>query len=431
MLYAVLSTAVIVHGKSIDVFAVDPGTSESVPSVSVAAADGESWTSFFYEVDKGKKQFLTSSMSTATSVPLVFVFPKVQADTFMEMALTTSTTPKTNDFRWRTITRPDEKKLMRYTGQKNLLPPDDFEEYWQRATNQLDAVPANPRVTRVPDKDTSTGLLFRVELDSVENTTIVGWFFVPRDAYKDGNPDGEIVKRYPAILLTPGYGGEEPPTDRTKAGYITFSTNPRNHGPSKSYWKSPVEHQLYNIDKPEDYFYKLAALDCLQAARFVLGRKEVMEASVGAEGGSQGGYLAIATAMLEPRIRCVAANVVAFTDYPDGMALSLKGGHTRVRELLKTKGTTATLVAKSLAYTDGANLITKMKAPVQIFMGGVDPVIPYVCGIVAYNRIPKGVKKEFLIDPSAAHEITDDMRAGNRNWMDRWLKTSEGPNSGK
>src|SRR5690606_31821204 len=151
------------------------------------------------------------------------------------------------------------------------------------------------------------------------------------------------------------------------------------------YWKSPVEHSLYNITDPENYYFKLAALDCLQAARFVMGRDEVLADRVGTEGSSQGGYLAIATAMLEPKIACVAADVLAFSDYPDGIALSQRGNHTRMREQLQGEETSVTQIAKSLAYTDGANLVTRLKSPVQIHMGGVDIVCHYICGIVAYN----------------------------------------------
>jgi cephalosporin-C deacetylase-like acetyl esterase len=149
----------------------------------------------------------------------------------------------------------------------------------------------------------------------------------------------------------------------------------------------------------------------------------VQQECVATEGGSQGGYFAIATAMLEPRIRCVAANVLAFSDYPDGMALATAGHHTQFRKLLAQETTSSEMAAKSLAYTDGVNLITRVKAPVQISMGGVDPVCNYICGIVAINRIPEGVEKDFRIYPKAAHEVPEEMRAGNREWYTRWLKS--------
>jgi len=413
--------------KSLAPFMVDAGTTNPQPSINIQGTPGQSWNAFYYNLEKGRAEFVTSMTEVASTTPLLITFPEVEKDTYMEVALTTGSEPGAADFRWRTLVRPKGKSLMSYQGVKKILPPDDFDDYWKRAKEQLDTVTSNAKVTRQSDRDTSTGLLYRVELDSVENTTIVGWFYVPREAYKNGNPDEGVIRQYPAIIITPGYGGEEPPIDRTRQGYITFSTNPRNHGPSKAFWKAPVEHLIYNITDPESYFYKLAALDCLQAARFVMLRNEVQADNVGTEGGSQGGYLAVATAMLEPRIKCVAANVIAFTDYPDGMELAAKGGQTQMREMLQSEDTSATQILKSLSYTDGANLITRVKAPTQINMGAIDPVCPYICGIVAFNRLTKGVEKEFNIHPEASHEVPQLMRQWNSAWFDRWLKPKQDP----
>lgn len=404
---------------------VEPGVTGKPPALDIQTTAGEEWKAFIYKVELGQTTLMSSETLQQTSDTVHVALPKVETDTYVEIGVTTHSELQAEDFRWRTLARADGRNLMNYRGRKELLPPPDFDEYWDRARKQLDSVPAEAKVTRVPDKDTSTGLLYRVELNSVENTAIVGWFYVPKEAYQDGITTAGVVKKYPAIIITPGYGAEEPPIDRTKDGYVTFSTNPRNHGPSKAFWKSPVEHLVYNITEPEHYYYKLAALDCLQAARFVLGREEVDAEHVGTEGGSQGGYLAVATAVLEPRIKCAVANVMAFTDYPDGMQLAAKGGQTEMRNLLAEKTTSTALVEKSLRYTDGANLITRLKSPVQISMGGVDPVCPYICGIVAYNRVPKGVEKEFHVYPSAAHEVPNAMRQWNKEWFARWLKPKD------
>lgn len=423
-----LSVAATVHGTDTrPVFTVDPATDSHVPTIEVETPAGLNWTAFFSEVTDGKAgELVTSVTKTATTEPLHFRFPEVKRDTYIEAALSTSTDRATTPtFTWAGVARAEGGKLIDYAGTKDLLPPKDFDDYWKRAVGELDKVTSNPRVTREADRDSTTGLLYRVELDSVQNTTIVGWLFVPRDAYVAQNPDAEVVKQYPAVILAPGYSGNMRPVDRTRHGYITFSVNPRNHGPSRSYWKSPVEHQMYNITEPDSYYYKLAALDCLQAARFVLGRGEVDSERVGVEGSSQGGYLAVAMAALEPRINCVVANVIAFTAYTQGMALARQGHHVRLRDLLASDDTSKTLVRQSVAYTDGANLMTRVKAPVQINMGGVDPVCPYVCGVVAYNRLPDGVEKSFYVDSGAAHEVSPAMRRRTREWQDRWLKLTE------
>lgn len=406
-------------------FLVDPGTSgTAVPQIRVTADPGEQWTAFFRRLEAGEPaDIISSETQTASTTPLVFRLPDVKEDTFVEAGLTTGTDAETTAaFTWRTLARPAGKAIMDYQGQRDLLPPEDFDAYWKRALSELDKVTSNPRVTRQPDRDTTTGLLYRVELDSVENTTVVGWLFVPRAAYAAGNPDAEVIKQFPAIVLAPGYGGEMRPVDRTKDGYITMSINPRNHGPSRSFWKSPVEHQLYNLTSPDSYYYKLATLDCMQAVRFVFGRAEVDKGYVGTEGSSQGGYFSVAMAALEPRIKSVVAYVIAFSDYPDGMALAGRGHQVRIKDVLADPATSVGLVRQSLAYTDGVNLISKVKGAVQIIMGGIDPVCPYVCGVVVYNRIAKGVEKSFEVDPMAVHEVTSMMRIRGRDWHKRWLQ---------
>ena len=179
---------------------------------------------------------------------------------------------------------------------------------------------------------------------------------------------------------------------------------------------------MYNITDAEHYYYRLAYMDCLRGVQFLFSRPEVDNARVATEGGSQGGLFAIAAAALEPRIACVCSNVTAFSDYPDGMALATVGHHSQFRELLKENPTSATEVRRVLSYVDGANMATRVKCPVQINMGGQDPVCPYICGIVTHNRLPAGTQREFHIVNDAKHEVPTAMRVNNGNWYRRWLK---------
>ncbi|MBX7244562.1 MAG: acetylxylan esterase [Candidatus Sumerlaeaceae bacterium] len=340
-------------------------------------------------------------------------------DTFADIAVSTAPAPAAPIFRARTVLRPEGKPLISYQGKRDLAPPSDFAEYWKRAKRELDQVPLSATLTRVPEKDTATGLLYRVDLDTVRKTTIVCWYYVPRNTFDSA---GKATRRCPAMLIAPGYGAEEPPIDRTSSGVITLSLNPRHHGPSKQYWKSPVEHMLYNIEDPENCYYKLAFLDCLRGAQFLFSRTEVDPKRVATEGGSQGGLFAIATAALEPRIACVCSNVTAFSAYPEGMLLAQTGHHVQFREkLAASPPDVAAKIRKTLSYMDGANMATLVHCPVQINMGGIDPVCPFVCGIVTYNKLPAGVAKEIHVIPGAKHEVPGPMRANNSNWYRRYL----------
>lgn len=399
-------------------YKVNPGLN-GPPSIKARASGASSDVITTISVLTAETSGVLSEEITRSTTTVLVNLPEVAEDTFMEVAI--GTEPGGEAFRWRTLVRPADKPLMQYSGQPRLLPPKDFDKYWTDAKKELAAIPLAPKISRAEECDTTTGLLFRVELESVQSTSIVGWLFVPREAYPDGHTDLPPLKRYPAILVAPGYGGDQRPVDRTAEGFVTFAVNPRNHGPSRAFWKSPVDHLMYNITDCENYYYKLAYLDCLRAAEFLFIRDEVDPRRVGAEGSSQGGLFALAVAALEPRIACVSANVLAFSDIPDGSILALRGHHVSFRRLLQESGTTAPLVSRSLSYIDGANMATRIRCPVQINMGGKDPVSPYVCGIVVHNRLAEGIEHEFNLDPDAEHQVTKPMKSWTAAWRKRWL----------
>lgn len=402
-------------------FTVEPGLNSDMTRVHARAVEGQQPLLFRVTPLPPEPGVILKSQLFSASANAEFLLPPVAKSTYVEVTAQTDPSATSTLFQWNTLLPEPGTTLMDYRGRDEFLPPEDFDAYWARAVAELDAVDPQPRVTRVPEKDTPTGLLHRVELRAAGETTIVCWYYVPRDAF---DAAGKVRQRYPAIAIMPGYGAEEPPLDRTASGFITLSINPRNHGPSREFWTAPGDHLAYQIEDPERYYYRYAFLDNLQAARFVFSRPEVDTAHVAAEGGSQGGLFAIALAALEPRIACVCSNVTAFSDYADGMALARIGHHAQFRRMLAQRGEAeAEAIRKSLACTDGANLATRVRCPIQITMGGQDPVCPFVCGIVIYHRIAEGVPREFNLVPDARHEVPEVMREHNRRWYDTHLKS--------
>ena len=360
-----------------------------------------------------------------------FEFPRVDKLSYLAMTLTDPADGE-EVFRWQSVRLSEGKRLRDHRGRQEMLPPEDFDAFWAAAKEELAAVPMEPRVTMVEGQYTETGQLLRVELQSVRDTTIVCWMMVPREAAAAVLGEAPPPREYPAVIVMPGYGAEQPPLDRTADGLVTLSVNPRNHGPSRDYWTAPVEHLRYNIESPEDFYYRLAFLDCLRAAEFLFDQPIVDPRRVAAEGGSQGGLFAIALGMLEPRIAVVVSNVTAFANYPEGMLLATAGHQTGYRSILdeaEAAGDTDKMAAvrRSLALTDAVNLVTRLTQPLQVNMGGLDPVCPYVSGIVIVNRAPGDLPTEFNIFPNARHEVPGDMRRKNAEWVTRWLELEEVP----
>ena len=352
---------------------------------------------------------------------VAYSLPRPQRDSYVHVKFYRDDASTAALFSWSGLVRPAGMALIDYKGQPGYEAPDDFEAYWDRAKTELAAVPLQPVLTRQPDKDTTAGLLYRVDLLTVEETTVVAWLYVPRKA-SDSN--GTVKRKYPAVILVPGYGGAMKPIDRTWDDYITLSVNPRSHGASREYWAAPVTHLAYRITEPEKYYYRQAMLDCLRGAQFLFERPEVDPKRVGTAGGSQGGLFAISTAALEPRIACVVSNVTSWCAFADRQKLAHTGTQRVVNDLLeKAAGETSEpLVHRSLAMTDAANLATLVKCPVQVNMGGIDMVCPWPTGIVLFNRLPEGVIREFNISPEAGHTTSPKMKKDARRWQRRFLE---------
>jgi cephalosporin-C deacetylase-like acetyl esterase len=326
-------------------------------------------------------------------------------------------------FIWNTMARAEGEEMMTYTGCGDWE-PDDFDAFWDRQKERLAKIDPDPIVTRVPARDTEGAILYRVELAVPEIDRIVCWYSVPRSILGE---DGSVIKKAPAMMVMPGYGAEEPPLDRSASGMVCLSVNPRHHGPSKEFWTSPVEHMMYNIEDPENSYYTLAYLDCLQAANFLFSRPEVDIDKVAMEGGSQGGLFTFALSGLDDRFAAGCANVPAFSSIPDGARLGRLGHMKTYRGIMEKGGEYAENVKKTLGYTDGLSFVKRAKCPIQINMGGQDPVCPFPCGIVAYNAMPNGVEKEFNVFNDSLHEVPMAMRKANAEFMKKHMNLTELP----
>jgi len=305
------------------------------------------------------------------------------------------------------------KKVTDYKGSAKLKKPSDFEAYWNKTLSEISDIPMEPEITPVPEKDTQTGRLYRVRLKSYGNVPIIAWYYVPKelDILSEQMPE----RKFPAIQIMPGWGAEQPPMDRTGEGFITFSLNPRSHGPSKEFFETPVPHHLWNIENPGKYYYRKAYMDCIRGIDFLESRPEVDSHNIGVEGGSQGGAFALATAALDNRVACAVANVPYISNFPDFVRLSTLGSGAEFGKRMKDPEKGAQ-IRKTLSYIDVSLLASSIQCPTMITVGLQDRVTPPLNGIVAFNRIPEEITRSFIMDPDADHEVTQLMREENMHW---------------
>jgi cephalosporin-C deacetylase-like acetyl esterase len=320
---------------------------------------------------------------------------------------------------WR-VWHTQGKSLWDYKGNPATKRPADFDAYWDKAKADLAKVALNPVIEPCPDKNSATGNCYKILLPSVGNMTIVAWYTVPKDADRFANPSA--TKQYPAVQWTPGYGGGQGPFDWTNEGYITLGVNPRGHGASSTYFALPKQHHLWNIDKPEEYYYRQAYLDCLRGIDFLASRPEVDPKHIGVEGSSQGGAFTLAVAGLDSRVSCAVARVPYLSNIPDytNWAIFARGFGDEM-----AKPHSGETVKRVLNYIDAANMAQSVKCPILITIGLQDRTCPPLCGIVDFNRIPQGVTKKLVPDPLADHENSPLMWDEAKRWKDYFLKPSE------
>ena len=332
---------------------------------------------------------------------------------------TDSTTTITMD--WRAIYFPKGKALD-YQGNPKTVQSKDFEAYWNKTRQILATIPMNEELIPVPEKDSATGKCYKVKLQSWNNIPIYGWYMVPKDVDPFPMSEPKTTKRYPAIQVMPGWGGEAGPYDRTADGYVSLGLNPRAHGPSKEFFVTePTPHHLWNIENSETYYYRAAYMDCLRGIDFLCSRPEVDTTLIGAWGSSQGGAFTVAVCALDHRIKCGTAMVPYISNFNDFGQLATVGSGSQFYAMMTAKAT-ATQVQKTLSYIDAANLAPWIQCPFQVCIAMEDRVCPPIGGIVIKNRIGKNIPTRLIRDPLADHEVTETFTKANIEWMDRYLK---------
>ncbi len=272
---------------------------------------------------------------------------------------------------------------------------EDFDNYWIRARRELDAVDPQFKLIRQDKLCTETRDIFLVEMRSLGNVLIRGWYMKP---VKEGV--------YPAILHVQGYSSTKVPQNLYQGDdMVSFALNIRGHGNSQDNVNPGFPGYLQDhVDDKELYIYRGAYMDCVRAVDFLFSRSEVDTSRVAVEGGSQGGALSFATAALDnERIDLCVPHVPFLSDFRDYFKVAgWPGGEFRQYfedhpEIPEDE------IYKNLSYIDIKNLAPWIKAPVLMSIGLMDETCPPHINFAAYNQL--NVPKEYIVYPYAGHGL--------------------------
>jgi len=273
--------------------------------------------------------------------------------------------------------------------------PADFDVYWMRARQELDAVDPQFKLIRQDEFCTDTREVFLLEMRSLGNILIRGWYMKP-------------VKKgvYPAILHVQGYSSNKTPQTLYQGDdMVSLALNIRGHGNSQDHVNPGFPGYLqYYVDDKELYVYRGAYMDCVRAVDFLYSRIEVDTTRIAVEGESQGGALSFATAALDhERIDLCVPHVPFLSDFRDYFKIAgWPGGEFR-QYFEEHPEISEDDIYKNLSYIDIKNLAPWIKAPVLMSVGLMDPTCPPHINFAAYNQLD--VSKRYKVYPYAGHSL--------------------------
>lgn len=292
--------------------------------------------------------------------------------------------------------------------------PDDFDDYWMRARRELDAVAPQFKLIRQDKLCTETREIFLVEMRSLGNILIRGWYMKP---VKEGI--------YPAILHVQGYSSVKGPQDLYQGDdMVSLALNIRGHGNSQDNVDPGFPgYMQYNVDDKELYVYRGAYMDCVRAVDFLYSRSEVDTSRIAVEGGSQGGALSFATAALDnERIDVCVPHVPFLSDFRDYFKVTGWPGGEFEQYFEDNPEISADEIYRNLSYIDIKNLAPWIKAPVLMSIGLMDMTCPPHINFAAYNQLT--VPREYKVYPYAGHGLPGE----NYNVMISYIRKQFGLN---
>jgi len=303
----------------------------------------------------------------------------------------------------RRVVGVDPKKI-----KSNTPKPADFDSFWQNTKQELGKIPGQFRMTEQPNLEKDNTSVYLVECKSLGNITVRGWLTIKKNR--------KPKEKFPVWLVVPGYGGVgvKPIFGSTDIAVLSF--NVRGQGNSSDViHTSKVGYLTTDIESRNKYIYRGAIMDCIRGMDFICSRPELDSTNVIISGGSMGGYLAIAAASLDPRIKLCSANNPVFCDYR-----TLEGNkdwpmsdfvkYSKARRFPMEK------IFATLDYFDLKNFSNNLKCKSLIGISLLDNLAPPANEYSMLNNIPDGKYKLFVY-PNLAHEVPPSLFTYLSNWM--------------
>jgi cephalosporin-C deacetylase len=284
--------------------------------------------------------------------------------------------------------------------------PEDFDEFWQQASEEANRVKLDFHRSLTNDFNLAG---FTVETISFRGMTgmVEGWFAYPTGA-----------RRLPGFIWVPPYGRESllPNQFGTRPGFASISLNFHGLG--------AFHQEKYSIDRgyfsegaddPETWVFRRMLQDAIIATRVMQAQIEVDEDRIAAMGMSQGAGIAIWLGAHCPIVKAVCADM----PFLSGIRHTLTNTVYRyplkeLRDFMESIPLGEARVLNTLSYFDTMNQATRCKVPTHVSLGLKDPACRPETVRATYEALPG---EKLLREYDWGHDWHPDMVENNQNWL--------------
>lgn len=287
--------------------------------------------------------------------------------------------------------------------------PEDFMEFWKDGLRELEKIPADIRLTALPEYSKKNYDCWRISFASINGTRVYGFLSVPKGR----------TGKFPAMVsfVGAGPGFYLPNENEVNNGIIVLRLNVHNYAPpfTREDWlqkarelqKLKVPYYFQGIETRETYFYRAPILGISRAIDYLAGRQDYNGKGMIAEGQSQGGTLALIAAALNENITGVIADVPAFCDL-GAKSEGRNPGFPGIYKLAEGK-------EDVLKYYDVVNFCRFVKVPVLMSAGFVDLSCSPGSVFAAYNTL--NVPKKMFAEPEMSHKHSPLLEKYRFTWI--------------
>lgn len=260
--------------------------------------------------------------------------------------------------------------------------PKDFDGFWKSALDEARKIPLDSKRILLPERCTDKVNVYEVNFQNdAYGSRIYGILCVPT---KPG--------KYPALLRVPGAGVRPYQGDSWTAskGCITLEIGIHGipvimeqkvydnllAGALNNYWNC-------NLDDAQNNYYRRVVVGCVRCVDYIASLPEWNGRQLGVTGSSQGGFLSLSTAALDPRVTFIGVVHDALCDHESELK-GVAGGWPHY--FYKAKNVDPKRI-EGARYYDGVNFARRVKCDSWFSFGYNDEVVPSTSSYSTYNIV--------------------------------------------